>query len=114
MSESEIPPTPEGLGDGGAKLWASIVDDFEMSQHELTLLAQCCCTLDACEQLQAVIDADGVLSEKGTGARIHPAVVELRAQRLTLTKLLAALQLPAGVESGKVRARREHWPLSAV
>ena len=113
MTTPDIPAPPPGLGVAGRRLWLAIVDDFELSEHESGLLLEACRTVDSLEQLQAVVDAEGVVVESPHGRKCNPALVEARAQRAVLAKLMASLRLPAGVE-GKARARRERWPNSVT
>lgn len=88
-------PAPAGLTGSGLALWSSIVTEFELGDHELAVLRDACRTVNVIDALQARVDRDGVLNESPQGLRVHPAVVELRQQRLALTKLLAALKIPA-------------------
>lgn len=90
------PHPPEGLDEAGDRLWRSVVDSFELDEHEITLLAQACRTVDTIDALQAAIDADGPLIETRSGPKAHPAVVEIRQQRIVLARLLVALRVPIG------------------
>lgn len=96
-------PAPKGLKASGRQLWKSILADFELDEHELGLLREACRTLDSLDALQAVIDRDGVLDESPQGRRAHPALVELRQQRITFARLVAQLRLPADEEAGSAR-----------
>ncbi|MFN3003263.1 terminase [Mycolicibacterium wolinskyi] len=91
----ELPVTPAGLSGSGLLLWNSVVADFELDEHELAILREACRTVNGIDALQARVDRDGVLNESPQGLRVHPGLVELRQQRLALTKLLAALAIPA-------------------
>ena len=78
---------PRGLGPAGRRLWRSVLDQYELEEHERVLLVEACRTADTCTRLEeAAADLD-------TG----PVLVELRQQRLTLFKLISALRLPAGL-----------------
>jgi hypothetical protein len=94
-SEQVFPAVPSGLGRSGRALWKSISQQFELEPHELSILREVCRTADAIDALQVVVDAEGVLNESSQGTRVHPALVELRQQRLAYTKLIAALGIPA-------------------
>lgn len=97
--------SPKWLGLAGSRLWCSVVDDFELSGPEVTLLVQACQTADTCAALQAVIAVEGPMSETAEGTpRAHPALVELRQQRLTLARLMVALRLPTGEEDDEPQA----------
>ncbi len=89
------PRMPAGLRGSGRSLWRSTVDQFELEEHELGLLREACRTAESIDALQAVVDRDGVLNTSPQGIRAHPALVELRAQRLCFAKLVAQLAIPA-------------------
>jgi hypothetical protein len=86
---------PRTLGESGKRLWKSVVDEYELSEHERVLLLEACRTADLCDRLSA------------TAARVdRPSrvLVELRQQRATLVKLFAALGLPSGCADNNHRA----------
>jgi hypothetical protein len=93
--EQAFPAAPRGLKASGKALWKAVSGPFELEPHELSILREVCRTADAIDALQAVVDVQGVLNESSQGTRVHPALVELRAQRLAYTKLIGALELPA-------------------
>lgn len=66
-----------------------------MADHELGTLREACRTATAIDALQAVVDRDGVMNESSQGLRAHPALVELRQQRICFSRLVAALAIPA-------------------
>jgi hypothetical protein len=105
---TSIPKPPRGLNVAGRTLWKSILDDFELSEHERSLLHQACRTVDSLDALQGLLDVEGLTSESSQGVRIHPALAELRQQRITLAKLFAALHLPKGEDerTGQYRGPR--------
>jgi hypothetical protein len=82
---------PEGLKAHGGRLWRSIVVEFDLDQHELILLEQCCRSADLVAALAAEVDRFGPLTDAG---KVRPATVELRQQRIVLARLLAALRVP--------------------
>lgn len=88
------PRTPNGLKAAGKKLWAAVVDDFELGEHELVVLLEACRTVDSLAALETIITADGVTDRSPQGVRAHPALVEARQQRLVLAKLVASLRIP--------------------
>ncbi|WP_293223265.1 hypothetical protein [Mycolicibacterium sp.] len=77
------------------------MSDYELTVHETNLLLQVCRTVDVLDLLAAHVDVDGPILDSPTGLRTHPALVEARAQRITLARLLAALGLPTGVVDDK-------------
>jgi hypothetical protein len=105
---TEAPNPPRDLKRSGRALWRAVLSDFDLDEHERQLLHETCRTRDLCDQLQVQLDADGVMSESSQGVRVHPAAVELRQQRITLARLLAALNVPSGeaAESTPVRGVR--------
>lgn len=74
----------------GTRLYASVTAQFDLGDHELSLLLQAARTADLLEDLQDRIDTDGVMVD----GKVHPAVVELRQQRICLARLLVALRVP--------------------
>lgn len=94
VPEQGIPPAPKGTKKAGKRLWNAILVDFDLSEHELSLLRQAVATADLCDALQALVAADGPM----LGGRSHPALVELRQQRILLARLVVALRVPLGDE----------------
>lgn len=91
------PQPPEGMNEPGCRLWRSVIDSFELDEHEVTLLVQACRTVDLIDELQAAVDRDGpMIDTPRSGPKVHPATVELRQQRIVLARLLVALRVPIG------------------
>jgi hypothetical protein len=57
-----------------------------------------CRTADLLDRLQTVLDDEGPMATSSQGVRVHPAATELRQQRVTFARLLAALGVPSGAE----------------
>jgi hypothetical protein len=96
-SSNTIPRAPKGSGPDGRKLWRAVLSDYELSEHELSLLTRACRVADACANLQAIVDTEGPLYTTRLGeTRTHPALVELRNQGLLLARLITALRVPLG------------------
>jgi hypothetical protein len=73
------------------------VGPYVLAEHELALLTQAVRVADVCEELQAIVEAEGVMTTTRLGEpRSHPAVVELRNQRALLSRLVVALRVPIG------------------
>lgn len=87
--------TPSGLDSPGRKLWASVLDDFDLAEHEAAQLEEACRVRDTISTLRTQLDADGVMLESSQGRRLHPAISEIRAQQLAMARLLATLDVPA-------------------
>lgn len=98
---TEKPPT--GTRAAGRRLWDSVMTDFELDEHERTLLVEAVRTVDLLAALEAEVKRDGAIVESPQGRKANPAAVEARQQRIALARLLAALRLPAG-EDGDQQA----------
>lgn len=96
---------PAGLGPAGRNLWQAITAEFELAEHELAQLEEAARTRDLLGRLRAELDASPVMLESSQGMRLHPAVAELRQQRLTLARLLATLGVP-GLEEDDLPSSR--------
>ncbi len=94
---------PAGLGVDARHLWSSVMDVFELEEHERALLVEAVRTVDLLDRLDAEVRRDGPLLNSSQGLRAHPAATEARQQRIALARLLAALRLPAG-EDGDQQA----------
>jgi hypothetical protein len=102
-----IPKPPEGAGPAGRRLWSAVLGEYELTEHEMTLLRQAVRSADLCDVLQAVVDEEGPLITTRLGeVRAHPAVVELRQQRITLARLVVALRVPLGEQEEENRQQR--------
>ncbi|MDQ1636321.1 MAG: hypothetical protein QOJ32_3130 [Frankiaceae bacterium] len=86
------PRPPRGSQAAGKRLWRAVLADYELDEHELALLRQAVRRADLCEALQAQVDDDGPL----IAGKPHPALVELRQQRIVLARLIVALRVPLG------------------
>lgn len=89
---------PEGLREAGGELWRLVQNDYELSGAEETQLLEACFVRDQIAALRQQLATDGTMLGSSQGMRLHPAIAEIRAQQLTLARLLATLQLPAPAE----------------
>lgn len=108
---------PTGTGPAGKRLWLSIVNEFELDEHELSLLREAVRTVDLLDELDRAVKADGVIIDSPQGRKAHPAAVEARQQRIALARLLAALRMPSGDETARPQHRvgvRKPYSLKAV
>jgi hypothetical protein len=85
---------PAGLRAPGRRLWASIVDRYELDEHERALLVEAVRTVDLLDRLDTEVRRDGPTIDTPQGLRAHPAAVEARQQRIALARLISALRLP--------------------
>ncbi|HXH78172.1 hypothetical protein [Nocardioides sp.] len=99
------PKPPKGLGQSGRALWAAVLGDFELTEHETVVLREACRTADSLDALQMLIEQEGHMSESSQGVRVHPALVELRQQRIALARLFAAMHIPTGEDQGRTQHR---------
>lgn len=107
MTESDKPPPPpKGLQSAGRRLWRAAVADYDLDQHELLLLVQACRTADVLDRLAAESDGAPLTVTNHKGDEVaNPLLTEARQQGIVLARLLAALRLPAGEESGRPQRR---------
>jgi hypothetical protein len=70
--------------------------DYELSEHETVLLVQAVRVVDVCAELQARVSKDGSVLDGKAGPVAHPALVELRQQRILLSRLIVSLRVPIG------------------
>lgn len=106
MTDSDRPRLPQGTRAAGRRLWSSVVDEYDLDEHEQALLVEAVRTVDLLDQLDAAVRRDGPLVDSPQGMRAHPAAVEARQQRIALARLLAALRLPAGDDGDQAAGRR--------
>ncbi len=106
MSTSRKPSAPSKAGAAGKRLWASVVDEYDLQEHELALLVEAVRTVDLLAELDAAVKADGALVDSPQGRKANPAAVEARQQRIAFARILAALRLPAGDEDEERPQRR--------
>jgi hypothetical protein len=109
------------FGAAGRRLFDEVSGAFQLDAHELVLLTQAAHTADAMDGLQRQVDKDGLLIRKDFEGplRAHPALVELRNQRLVYARLIGALRVVGDIErpSGKGRTTNfegERRPLRGV
>jgi hypothetical protein len=96
-------PAPEGTKAAGQQLWDSVLETFDLEEHELLILRQAVHTADLIEAMKAEL-GDKLLAD--SGAKVHPLIPELRLQRVTLGRLLAALRVPLSDDSEQNRPQR--------
>jgi len=102
MSRDTTPRPPAGTGAAGRRLWRSVVSAYLLAEHELVLLRQASAVADVCDELRALVAADGAVVVSRLGEkRAHAALVELRQQQLTLARLVVALRVPLGDQEGQ-------------
>jgi P27 family predicted phage terminase small subunit len=111
-----IPRAPATLGPAGRELhrriWRDLGEDMELSERERAVLALACVQVDRAAELDAQVDADGLMVAGSTKQlRVHPAVGEARQAALAAGRLLSMLALPDGEDAiprtgAQIRAAR--------
>jgi len=96
LSAKRAARAPKTLHEGGKKLWNRVLREFELAEHEETVLLQACRLLDTLDRLQEQIDAAEVVIDSPQGPKTHPAVVEFRQQSQAFAKIMSSLRIPFG------------------
>lgn len=102
---AQTPKPPDGLRKSGRALWRAVTRDYVLDEHETMVLREACRTADSLDGLQALVDAQGLTAESSQGTRVHPALVELRQQRIAFARLLTALRIPGETGAGRTQHR---------
>lgn len=106
MTDQRTARAPAGTRAAGRRLWESVVEEWELAEHELVLLREATRTVDTLDDLAAIVAAEGPMVESRSGPRVHPALTESRQLKIALARLLAAIRMPAGAEGDQVEGRR--------
>ena len=93
MNVDDVLPGEGGTGD---RLWALVLDDFDLSHAERVLLARACSALNRADHLEVEVAEQGLIDPE-TG-KTTPAAVELRLVGQEAAKLLAGLRFPVDEE----------------
>lgn len=101
----KLPGPPRGTRAAGGRLWRSVVEAYDLDEHELVLLREAVRSVDRLDELDGQVRADGVMVRSPSGPRVHPAAVEARQLRIALARVLAALRLPSGDEEARPQRR---------
>lgn len=110
MPKKPTEGAPAGLRAPGLALWSSVVDEYELEEHERALLVEAVRTADLLHDLDEIVRREGPMVQGPQGRIAHPAAKEARAQRIVLARLLAALRLPAGEEGDQQASARVRRP----
>jgi hypothetical protein len=98
--------TPPGLGTAGKRLWADVIDSYDLDVHEQLLLVECCRCADRLDRLaKAGQDAPLTVTNSRGDQVANPLLTESRQQQITLSRLLASLRLPQGEAEGRPQRR---------
>lgn len=92
---AKIPPVPRDLSAKSRRFWRETLAIFELNPVEMRVFEQLCRALDDLAELSAVVRRDGVTVMTADGAaKVNPALIEARQQRMLAAKLATVLDLP--------------------
>ena len=95
---------PPKLG-AGAKVWRSLVAEYQFRPDELQILEDACREIDLVSRLDAALAESTMMTLGSMGQPIvNPLVKELGAHRLIVKQLFAQLKIPDG-EAATAAAR---------
>lgn len=104
---SAADPLP-GLSASASDLWHSIIDEWELDEHELSLLRELVRVVSRLDALDDIVAADGLMvTSPGGVMKAHPALVEARQLAIAQARLTAVLRLPDGEEGSESPTRRQ-------
>jgi P27 family predicted phage terminase small subunit len=91
---SNLPTPPKSLAADGRKLWASIVEAFDLDPAALSILEAACLSQDRETAAMKAIKAEGMTTTDRYGrCKAHPAVLIERDSRAAKLKALKQLGL---------------------
>jgi P27 family predicted phage terminase small subunit len=93
MPNTALKP-PAHLSQAAKKWFRSVIESFNLEDHDVNLLTLACEALDRCEQARVVLAKEGVTFIDRFGCpRAHPCVAIERDSRLAYARLLRELCL---------------------
>lgn len=96
---------PARLKKTGRELWASVVSEYDLDEHEIITLKEACRTADRLDELDREMEEQPLTVFNVRGDEVaNPRIVEQRQQSLVFTRLMASLRLPN--EAGEQPQRR--------
>lgn len=107
---------PASLGDGGRKLWDSLLSQDASLSEDLNparqMAVEACRTKDRLDLLDEVCRTEPVMLDNGKGQPVaHPAWVEARQQGNALKQLIVALRLPDRATGKRPQVQRGSSPV---
>lgn len=91
-----IPRPPRGAGPSGRRVWRAVLGEFELEEHERSLVTALVRQVDRLDALEALIAEEGLTVTGHGTVKMHPAVIEARQSAIAVARISAALRLPAG------------------
>lgn len=105
-SDSDYPVDLDALCDEGRALYDAVTADFDLSAHEIAQLIQACRMADRLSAIESEIASGPLLHTNRYGERVSsPLLSEARQTSLALSRILAALRVPAGDEDAQPQRR---------
>lgn len=96
---------PRGLGAGARKVWRSITDQFDLNPAELRVLEDACREVDLIDLMEERLASQQLIVAGSMGQDVaNPLLQEVRQHRAVLTRLFAAMKLPAVDDAGGAAA----------
>lgn len=96
-----VPEPPDDFQDAGLRLWASVLADLELEEHEMALLRAACRITDRMEAIAVELEHAPLTVTNAKGdEQAHPLLGEQLRQAQTLARTLASLRLPTGLSEG--------------
>ncbi len=88
MTRNSTSQPPKHLSAGAKQFWRSVVNLFELEEHNLDLLETACIQLARSEQARAIIDEEGmVIKDRFQQPKPHPAVELERQAHLAFIRI---------------------------
>ena len=84
---------PKHLGKVGRDFWRKTLEEFDLQDFHLRLLAHAAECLDRMEASRAIIEAEGLVVQTSHGQRPHPALTVERDQKKLFAQLIRELRL---------------------
>ncbi len=91
--QNDHPELPEGLTEASQRWWRSVVDAYDLSPGHLRLAEGVCRAHDRAEELRREVDRHGLVVQIGGRVAVSSLVAEERAQRESIRRALATLDL---------------------
>lgn len=90
------PPPPDHLL-RSAVLWDSVLESYDLEDHQLELLRRLCEASDDADAARALVKAEGMtVTDRFDQRKPHPAVDIERHARLNVARLMRELRLEGG------------------
>lgn len=98
------PRVPQGLNVAGRRLWRSVIDNYELSGHELEVLRVAAMAADRLETAHQQLDDEGQVITNRFGALVaHPAAKVAHDAGQTILNTFRSLSLPEDTSAAPIR-----------